>query len=305
MVLGSNNGGSGPRCASGRVGGSLFGTGQQPPSVHVDPVGQDCSRTHQHTDPVQWSPVPAGFQHPGSAQPLLLPQRAQSGAALHESREDSRGGAGGGRGPLQALPQYFWGDVPGTEAEVGCVQASRPSLFAAPHTARHQPTHWLPWPVTTPEASAALHAGVSLQGMRGAGDLWNRSLWPKLGLFQLSKDTVKQAFHACGGQSQKQVQIQLRLRLTRLVSRPKTGTDPERNLTEDDLQEKYSTVINTYFEIEVEVVLFFFLILLVLDVNTAPEGEKELIPLTSFMPFYFIFSAKTFCNFYMCTLFFL
>ena len=168
MVLGSCDCGSGSRCASRGVWRSFFGTGQQPPSVHVDPLGQDCTRTHQYTDPVQRRPVSARLQLPGPAQPVVVPQRAQPGAALHGTREESGGREGGaGDGSFETLSADNSGNICGIKAEAGRVQAPRPPLVTAPHTPRHQQTLWLPRPATTPEASNALHKGLSLQGMMG------------------------------------------------------------------------------------------------------------------------------------------
>lgn len=304
MVLGSGNGGSGTRCASGRVGGSLFGTGQQPPSVHADAVGQDCTWTHQHTDPVQRSKVPAGFQHPGSALPLILPQRAQLGAALHEGGEDSWGGAGGGRGSLQALsPQHLRGDVSGTETEVGRVQASRPPLLTAPHAARHQQTHRLPWPVTTPKASTALLTGVSLQGMRGGQGGSVKSIPVAEAYFNFQKTLWSRPFMPVEASHKSKCKFNSDWRVW--FSDLKLA-DGRRGISQKTtcLQEKHSTVINTYSEIDVEV--FFS--------NLASSGCKycscggEITNSTDdffYAILLFFFSAKIFCNFYMCTLFFI
>lgn len=168
MVLGSHNCGSGPRCTSRGIWRGFFGTWQQPPSVHVDPLGQDCTRSHQYTDPVQRRPVFARLQFPGPAQPLVLPQCAQPGAILHGTKEESRGGEGGGGGSIKILTAGNPGLICGIKTEAGCLQAPRPPLVTTPHTPRHQQTLWLPWPATTPEASAALHTGLSFQDMTGS-----------------------------------------------------------------------------------------------------------------------------------------
>lgn len=134
MVLGSNNCGSGARCTSRGVWRSLFGPGQQPPYVHADPLGQDGAWSHQYTDPVQRRPVFAGLQLAGSAMPVVLLQRAQPGAALHGTREESRRGEGAGGVSFEALSAD---NVSGFETEAGCVQAQGPPVLTAPHTPRH------------------------------------------------------------------------------------------------------------------------------------------------------------------------
>lgn len=166
MVLGGCDGSSGPRCSPRGVWRSLPGAGQQPPSVHADPLGQDRARAHEHTDPVQLRPVPARLQLPGPAQPVVLPQRSQSGAALHGTREKGRGEEGGGGAPFQTFSAGRSGDDSSTKTEAGSVQAPEPALSAAPHTSHHQQTHRLRWPAPTPEAPAALLTGLSLQGLR-------------------------------------------------------------------------------------------------------------------------------------------
>lgn len=138
MVLGSHNCSSGSRCTSRGIWGGFFGTWQQPPSVHVDPLGQDCARSHQYTDPIQQCPVFAWLQFPSPAQTIVLPQRAQPGAILHGTKEESRGGeSGGGGGSIQTPTADNPGHISAIKTKAGCLQAPKPPLLTAPHPPRH------------------------------------------------------------------------------------------------------------------------------------------------------------------------
>lgn len=168
MVLGSCNCSSGPRCASRGIWRSFFDTRQQSPSVHADPLRQDGTRSHQYSDPVQRGTVFARLQFPGQAKPVVLPQRAQPGAALHGAREESRRGQGVGGSPFKTLSADNSGDICGFKTEAARVQAAGPPLLTAPHSPGYKQTLWPARAAPTPQASAALHSGLSLQGMMGA-----------------------------------------------------------------------------------------------------------------------------------------
>lgn len=170
LVLGSHHCSAGPRRPAGHPRGSLPGAGQQPPSVHADPVGQDGARTHQHPDPVQRRPVPAGLQLRGAGQPLVLPQRPKLGAALHGGGAESGGAEGGGAGGAgEALRAAGPGGVGGAEAEAGRVQTSEPPDSAAPDTPCHQQTQRRRGAAAAPQAAAAFPAGLPLQGVSRSG----------------------------------------------------------------------------------------------------------------------------------------
>lgn len=171
MVLGGHNSSPGPRRAARGFWRGVFGTWQQPPSLHADAVSQDRPRSHQYTDPVQQRPFSLGFQLPGPAQPLVLPQRSEPGAVLHGTKEQSRRGGAGQGGSFQILSGDHSEHICSVETEACRLQAPQPPLPAAPHTARHQQTLWLPRAATTPKASAAVHPGLPLQSMRGGGGL--------------------------------------------------------------------------------------------------------------------------------------
>lgn len=168
MVLGSSDRSPGTRSSSGGVGRGFFGTRQQPPHVHAYSFGQDCSGSHQHTNPVQGITLFIGLQFASSPHLVLFSQCSQLGAALHGAREARGGGEGECRGQV-AIKSLSTTEHPGLlsgfKTQTARVQAPRPTLFAAPNTLGHKQTFGLPQTATTPRTPSPLHPGLSLQGM--------------------------------------------------------------------------------------------------------------------------------------------
>lgn len=143
--------------------------GQQSPSVHAGPVGEDPQRADQHTHRVQQGLLLAGLHFPGPASPAVLPGRSQPHTALHGLGPHAAGSGVQWHPPQnQAQPCQAHGERQqrAPEADAAPAQTGGLPLFAAPGAPHHQQTHQLPRAAATPKASAALPAGLPFPHMR-------------------------------------------------------------------------------------------------------------------------------------------